>query len=499
MKARDPRGAIPPSLTGAQIQGAIDAATADTAPAAKKGLWSLIGKVFGESTSIKTLAGRATPWAFGAVTVYQVGSLIFHSQTPPAPSGAPLPAYGLSFLDPGALQAWDACGDFVGGTDHGPLVVAAWYSGGCSTRKAIGAPLLRVKGGTLTTTDGTPCGVGCGTCADLAPPQSFTEYRVLAAANALVCGFAESSADYVSFATTIDALFPDVPHPPAAGESTTGALVLTPPSVPADPAPANGAESFMADPNSERVLDDVIRGAIAAPATPPGVQGLPGETGPVTRPPAIPGSVALPAIQPDELYVDYAARLSALGFQPARADVPESNYYFSPDVALSVPPRALPNSQVPVQTNPAGTDDDTTSDRCRRTSSQVDSNTTTDPYTVKDSFTAINLPDVPLRWGRYTVGAKRGNFGYRKIIAKHGWGTLDRADTVSALTHPSVPPTQETDGSGTPTTTWRFYYFYKLKGVPCTRKVVVQTRTVASDNRPMGIITSFAYEGQILR
>jgi hypothetical protein len=155
--------------------------------------------------------------------------------------------------------------------------------------------------------------------------------------------------------------------------------------------------------------------------------------------------VAVPAIQPDELYVDYAARVSALGLQPVRADVAESNYYFSPDVALSVPPRALPNSQVAVQTNPAGTDNDTTSDRCRRTASQVDPDTTTDPYTVKESFTAINIPDVPLRWGRYMVGVKRGNFRLPKDH-REAWLGYGRSRRHDLRTHAPEYPSGAGDG-----------------------------------------------------
>jgi hypothetical protein len=206
--------------------------------------------------------------------------------------------------------------------------------------------------------------------------------------------------------------------------------------------------------------------------------------------------VAVPAPMPDEQYANYAARLTALQLQPIRQDVNESDFFYYPDTVLSAPDRTLQTAPVPVNTNPPGTDNDTTGSQCRRSASFTEPNTTIDPYTVKQSFSALNLPDVPLRWGRYDAATNRGNFGYRKIAAKHGWSLADQTDTTKALTTPDVYY-QEKDTQGNPITTWRYYYWYKVKSVWCTRKVVVQTRLLSNfDGRPMGIITSFAIDGK---
>jgi hypothetical protein len=79
-----------------------------------------------------------------------------------------------------------------------------------------------------------------------------------------------------------------------------------------------------------------------------------------------------------------------------------------------------------------------------------------------------------------------GGWGYRHILAKHGWGATDLEETQLALTN--ATPVQQ---KGT-----NYLYSLPLKtggdgGVGCIRQVVVDFEAGLEDPRPRGIVTSF--------
>jgi hypothetical protein len=80
-----------------------------------------------------------------------------------------------------------------------------------------------------------------------------------------------------------------------------------------------------------------------------------------------------------------------------------------------------------------------------------------------------------------------GGWGYRHILAKHGWGATDLEETQLALA--SATPEQQKE-------TTNYLYSLPLKtlgdgGVSCIRQVVVDFEAAVEDPRPRGIVTSF--------
>jgi hypothetical protein len=122
------------------------------------------------------------------------------------------------------------------------------------------------------------------------------------------------------------------------------------------------------------------------------------------------------------------------------------------------------------------------------------------PFTVANKPEGFKEAEVFLRWGMTDWEPSResfedpvpyrdlwGGWGYRHILAKHGWSALDQEETALALSL-SVP--EET------TKATKFVYEVPevatgVGGVPCTRVVVVDFGTQAGDPSPRGIVTSF--------
>jgi hypothetical protein len=130
-------------------------------------------------------------------------------------------------------------------------------------------------------------------------------------------------------------------------------------------------------------------------------------------------------------------------------------------------------------------------------------NSDPDPYTPKIStpFPTTErpsgaprptFPDPYLRWGKTRWG---GNYldnwlewGFRHIVAKHGWGPDDITATAETLAAPVRTVEQSP--------TWMRYIGpqYQQNGAICERRVVVRYAPVEDDppNTPRGIVTSFA-------
>lgn len=141
-----------------------------------------------------------------------------------------------------------------------------------------------------------------------------------------------------------------------------------------------------------------------------------------------------------------------------------------------------------------------------------DGNVSPEPFAkkIETPFTVTNRPEgvesnpVYLRWGTtfWEPGSEKfkgtpyldlwGGWGYRHIVAKHGWSALDREETELAL------------ATGTPKPAGGLKYRYETpeiaKGVgnvPCTRVVIVQfetgkdPQTEEEDPAPRGVVTSF--------
>jgi hypothetical protein len=129
-------------------------------------------------------------------------------------------------------------------------------------------------------------------------------------------------------------------------------------------------------------------------------------------------------------------------------------------------------------------------------------------YSTSEGFSADLLagsellgdPSKPYAW-RTLEG-----FGLRKIIAKHGWTSADRADTIDALLNPVTPPEYAPAGTtlgnrGRVVFKGRPYDFPDPSrvgaGAPgrCQRIVVIDRQARPDEPRSREIITSFgAYD-----
>jgi hypothetical protein len=124
---------------------------------------------------------------------------------------------------------------------------------------------------------------------------------------------------------------------------------------------------------------------------------------------------------------------------------------------------------------------------------------------IEASFTVTTPPEgfgsteVFLRWGTtyWRPGVNEfegipyidlwGGWGYRHILAKHGWSALDREETESALIAGLPVPTDKES---------KFVYSTPdidkgAGGVECIRHVVVDFGAREGDPSPRGIVTSF--------
>ncbi|HVO55420.1 MAG TPA: hypothetical protein VMT37_13495 [Solirubrobacterales bacterium] len=80
-----------------------------------------------------------------------------------------------------------------------------------------------------------------------------------------------------------------------------------------------------------------------------------------------------------------------------------------------------------------------------------------------------------------------GGWGYRHIVAKHGWSELDRAETELAL-ELDLTPLEESSGK------WKYEEFDPIGGVggvECVRAVIVKFETKEGDPAPLGIVSSY--------
>jgi hypothetical protein len=130
-----------------------------------------------------------------------------------------------------------------------------------------------------------------------------------------------------------------------------------------------------------------------------------------------------------------------------------------------------------------------------------------DPFTkyLDDAFAVTTYPagyegsDVYLHYGTtYWVPGGNpaqtpwylddwGGWGYRHILAKHGWSELDQQETEEALV-------DDADPSQTPNGNWDYETPLSTPGqggVSCTRTVIVDFRTGNGDPGPRGVVTSF--------
>jgi hypothetical protein len=103
---------------------------------------------------------------------------------------------------------------------------------------------------------------------------------------------------------------------------------------------------------------------------------------------------------------------------------------------------------------------------------------------------------VPLYWGTIqpTANDPLNGFGYRHILAKHGWAAGDIRDTETALLQPG------TDIAADANQPWqereKYTWDYPGQGVQCRRTVIVDRGQAPDEQRagvgPAGIITSYA-------
>lgn len=137
-----------------------------------------------------------------------------------------------------------------------------------------------------------------------------------------------------------------------------------------------------------------------------------------------------------------------------------------------------------------------------------------EPFAKKEesAFTIASLPEgvgspspVYLRWGAtsWLPGTEEfsetpyldlwGGWGYRHILAKHGWNALDREETELALSTPQVPKKEAAD-------LYRYSAIDPTEGsgsVECERRVLVafetgtNPKTEEKDPAPRGVVTSF--------
>jgi hypothetical protein len=121
------------------------------------------------------------------------------------------------------------------------------------------------------------------------------------------------------------------------------------------------------------------------------------------------------------------------------------------------------------------------------------------PFTVTTRPEGFGSTEVFLRWGTtyWKPGIEElegipyldlwGGWGYRHILAKHGWSALDREETELALTTGLPAKTNKES---------KFVYSAPdidkgAGGVECIRHVVVDFEAGEGDPSPRGIVTSF--------
>jgi hypothetical protein len=215
----------------------------------------------------------------------------------------------------------------------------------------------------------------------------------------------------------------------------------------------------------------------------------------------------IPGIQPGETYHEYADRLRELELEPVREDVTEITTHYGPDGAISSRPgagtRTRKGTEVVVVTRPRR-------QRCDL-SDPLD-----DPYIDGGVNTPMQLftgdpPRYPfganpvfltprnllrthtvLRWGTATPQPPPelwSGFGYRKIVAKHGWSLADEAATRDVLS--TAQPTQEPGNRGNDRWTFIGQPYGGRDGRPCVRVVVVDYDPPPGMTEAEGIITSF--------
>jgi hypothetical protein len=125
------------------------------------------------------------------------------------------------------------------------------------------------------------------------------------------------------------------------------------------------------------------------------------------------------------------------------------------------------------------------------------------PFTVTTTPEGVAPESVYLRWGETDWLPGRETFkgeafrdlwsgwGYRHILAKHGWSALDREETEAALVD-DLTPLKEPNGL------WKYETFDPtagLEGTECVRTVLVDfekgERHGVPDPAPRGIVTSY--------
>lgn len=129
-----------------------------------------------------------------------------------------------------------------------------------------------------------------------------------------------------------------------------------------------------------------------------------------------------------------------------------------------------------------------------------------DPYDAVpvSEFPAGGVPatggQAILRWGQASLNAEneqidwRG-WGYRKILAKHGWTDADRVATIEALGDPS-PRIKQVPPDGHDRHEYEGPEYAGRNGASCVRVVEVDHDLTSyefalNESRPPGIITSF--------
>jgi hypothetical protein len=94
-----------------------------------------------------------------------------------------------------------------------------------------------------------------------------------------------------------------------------------------------------------------------------------------------------------------------------------------------------------------------------------------------------------LRWGTTRVGGQHiddwSGWGWRHIVAKHGWSEEDEAATRQALEF-SVTTTLSRAGA-----MWYAGIEYERNGAICQRLVLVDYNVDAESGEPVGVRTSF--------
>jgi hypothetical protein len=331
-----PNGAY--TLTSSEAAAVEQAAEAKASDSVKRGLlWKLIEKM--GTTSIGAVAARASGYGFAALTLYQLGSMVFHSLMP----GAPTPAQTVQPIGFATIPAGDT--DAYPHNYCGPLpspatqtwLVAVYPSGGCSGSGVV------VQGITWNSQMN---------CQTFGVPTGFQVIKVADIASA--CGNPPAANRMLGFvATPFLQQYTDAPHPPGSNEPSPTQTVTVSPVAPKTGSALSQAENdALNDPANAPIIEDGVRA----------LGGLPGQNPATTCSDCVPPDPTwgrIPVPLSNDTYGTYASALTAAGFATHHRIIlstADADLTKPAGAIITVSPTpghlAAPSTDVAVTTNP---------------------------------------------------------------------------------------------------------------------------------------------------